>query len=162
LDRSPRTAPLGPQSLSSRRRSPGSIRGQGDCLRWRVADRRDPQSRAVGPGVGGRGTSVCGRRRRAAEAPPGLARVEGVRMASFRGHIAFASVLGGIYGGVGSVVFGLDWGPVFLGAGLTAVGGLMPDLDSDSGVPVRELFSLTAVIAPLLLVRRLHHAGLTP
>jgi hypothetical protein len=83
-------------------------------------------------------------------------------MASFRGHIAFASVLGGVYGGVGSVVFGLDWGPVFLGAGLTALGGLMPDLDSDSGVPVRELFSLAAVMTPLLLVRRLHHAGLTP
>ena len=83
-------------------------------------------------------------------------------MASFRGHIAFASALGGVYGGVGSVVFGLDWGPVFLGAGLTALGGLMPDLDSDSGVPVRELFSLAAVMTPLLLVRRLHHAGLTP
>jgi hypothetical protein len=83
-------------------------------------------------------------------------------MASFRGHIAFASVLGGVYGGVGSVMFGLDWGPVFLGAGLTAIGGLMPDLDSDSGVPVRELFSLAAVVTPLLLVKRLHHAGLTP
>src|SRR5215468_3542867 len=83
-------------------------------------------------------------------------------MASFRGHIAFASVLGGVYGGVGSVMFGLDWGPVLLSAGLTAIGGLMPDLDSDSGVPVRELFSLAAVIAPLLLVKRLHHAGLTP
>ena len=83
-------------------------------------------------------------------------------MASFRGHVAFASVLGGVYGGVGSVAFGLDWGPVFLGAGLTTIGGLMPDLDSDSGVPVRELFSLAAVMTPLLLVRRLHHAGLTP
>jgi hypothetical protein len=82
-------------------------------------------------------------------------------MASFRGHVAFASVLGGVYGAAGSIVFGLDWGPVFLGAGLTAIGGLMPDLDSDSGVPVRELFSLAAVMTPLLLVRRLHHAGLT-
>src|SRR6516164_4619600 len=83
-------------------------------------------------------------------------------MASFRGHIAFASVLGGVYGAAGSLWLGLDWGPVFLGAGLTAIGGLMPDLDSDSGVPVRELFSLAAVMMPLLLVRRLHHAGLTP
>jgi hypothetical protein len=83
-------------------------------------------------------------------------------MASFRGHIAVASVLGGIYGSLGSIWLGLDWGPVVLGAGLTAVGGLMPDLDSDSGVPVRELFSLAAVMTPLLLVRRLHHAGLSP
>jgi len=83
-------------------------------------------------------------------------------MASFRGHIAVASVLGAVYGGVGSLWLGLDWGPVFLGAGLTAIGGLMPDLDSDSGVPVRELFSLAAVMMPLLLVRRLHHAGMSP
>jgi hypothetical protein len=83
-------------------------------------------------------------------------------MASYRGHIAVASVLGGVYGAAGSLWLGLDWGPVFLGAGLTAIGGLMPDLDSDSGVPVRELFSLAAVMTPLLLVRRLHHAGLTP
>jgi membrane-bound metal-dependent hydrolase YbcI (DUF457 family) len=83
-------------------------------------------------------------------------------MASYRGHIAVASVLGGVYGAAGSLWLGMDWGPVFLGAGLTAVGGLMPDLDSDSGVPVRELFSLAAVMVPLLLIRRLHHAGLTP
>ncbi len=83
-------------------------------------------------------------------------------MASFRGHIAFASVLGGVYGSVGAVTLGFDWGPVFLGAGLTTIGGLMPDLDSDSGVPVRELFSLAAVMTPLLLIKRLYHAGLTP
>src|SRR5947208_4618314 len=83
-------------------------------------------------------------------------------MASFRGHIAFASVLGGVYGVAGSIMFNLDWGAVFLGAGLTTIGGLMPDLDSDSGVPVREMFSLAAVMAPLLLARRLLHAGMTP
>jgi hypothetical protein len=46
----------------------------------------------------------------------------------------------------------MDWGPALLGAGLTALGGLLPDLDSDSSVPVRELFSLAAIITPLLLV----------
>ena len=80
-------------------------------------------------------------------------------MASFRGHISFAAVLGAVYGAVGSIAFGLDWGPVFLGAGLTTIGGLMPDLDSDSGVPVRELFSLAATIIPLLLLHRLRRFG---
>src|SRR5262249_18279177 len=89
-------------------------------------------------------------------------RVKGFTMASFRGHISFAAVLGAIYGAAGSIMFGLDWGPVFLGAGLTTIGGLMPDLDSDSGVPVRELFNLAAVIVPLLFARRLLHAGMTP
>src|SRR5262249_37326122 len=49
----------------------------------------------------------------------------------------------------------LPWGPAFLGAGATAVGGLLPDLDSDSGVPVRELFGLAAAVVPLFLYPRL-------
>src|SRR5262249_6867889 len=66
------------------------------------------------------------------------------------------------YGSAGALWLHLDWGPVFLGFGVTALGGMMPDLDSDSGVPVRELFGLAAVVVPLMLVRRLHHLGLTP
>jgi hypothetical protein len=47
-----------------------------------------------------------------------------------------------------------DWGTVLIAAGLTTLGGLLPDLDSDSGVPVRELFSVSAAIAPILLFDR--------
>lgn len=83
-------------------------------------------------------------------------------MASYRGHLTFSTVLGAAYGSVGASAFDLDWGPVFLGAGLTALGGLLPDLDSDSGVPVRELFSLAAVVVPLMLLRRFLHHGYTP
>jgi hypothetical protein len=80
-------------------------------------------------------------------------------MASYQGHLTFSAVLGAAYGSVGAWWLGLDWGPVFLGAGLTALGGLMPDLDSDSGVPVRELFGLAAAVVPLFLLRRLVRAG---
>jgi hypothetical protein len=76
-------------------------------------------------------------------------------MASYRGHLMFSSVLGVAYGGVAAWQLHLDWAPVLLGAGLTTVGGLLPDLDSDSGVPVRETFNLLAVVAPLFLLRRL-------
>jgi hypothetical protein len=82
-------------------------------------------------------------------------------MASYRGHLTLSSILGA---GVGAAAWGLglhDWGPVCLGAGLTALGGLLPALDSDSGVPVREVFGLAAVAAPLLLFRRLESAGLS-
>src|SRR5437868_13645917 len=64
----------------------------------------------------------------------------------------FSSVLGSAYGGLATYYLDLDWGPVFLGAGLTTLGGLLPDLDSDSGVPVRELFGLAAVLTPLVLL----------
>jgi hypothetical protein len=82
-------------------------------------------------------------------------------MASYRGHLSVASALGVAYGGAGVLWLGLDWGTSALAAGLTAVGGLMPDLDSDSGVPVRELFSLAAVVTPLMMLRRLINMGLS-
>jgi hypothetical protein len=81
-------------------------------------------------------------------------------MASYRGHLMFSSVLGAAYGGMGAGLWELDWGPVFLGAGLTTVGGLLPDLDSDSGVPVRELFGLAAVVVPVLLFNRVQQVRL--
>src|SRR4029077_2569920 len=37
--------------------------------------------------------------------------------------------------------------------------GVLPDLDSDSGVPVRELFGIAAAIVPCLLFRRLAAFG---
>jgi hypothetical protein len=82
-------------------------------------------------------------------------------MASYKGHLAFSSALGAACAGIGYWYFGLDWGTCLLGAGLTTLGGLMPDLDSDSGVPVRELFGVAATITPFLLLRRLHHSQLT-
>ncbi len=82
-------------------------------------------------------------------------------MASFRGHLAFASGLGFIYGGMAHSQLEFDPATAILGAGLTTVGGLLPDLDSDSGVPVRELFGLAAVVVPLLLFRRLMNAHFT-
>jgi hypothetical protein len=80
-------------------------------------------------------------------------------MASYRGHLMFASALGVAYGGCAAWYLHLDWGPALLGAGLTTVGGLLPDLDSDSGVPVREVFGLIGTVVPLLLLRRLNHHG---
>jgi len=81
-------------------------------------------------------------------------------MASYQGHLTVSSILGAVYGSVGALGLDLDWGPVFLGAGLTALGGLLPDLDSDSSVPVRELFSLLAAVVPFVVVRRLRRAGI--
>jgi membrane-bound metal-dependent hydrolase YbcI (DUF457 family) len=46
-------------------------------------------------------------------------------------------------------------------AGLTTLGGVLPDLDSDSGVPVREMFNLFGVFVPLMLIRRLASADLS-
>src|SRR5438046_1031157 len=82
-------------------------------------------------------------------------------MASYPVHLGVASSLGAVYGGLGAVYGGADWGQAFLAAGMTALGGVLPDLDSDSGVPVRELFGLAAAAAPFLLFGRLQAGGFT-
>ena len=74
-------------------------------------------------------------------------------MANFQGHITTSSVLGVAVGDFGAWYFNYDWGTVFLAAGLTAIGGMLPDLDSDSGIPVRELFGLAGVHRAAFAVR---------
>lgn len=80
-------------------------------------------------------------------------------MASYRGHLAFSASLGFVYGGLARSQLEFDPSTAFVGAALTTVGGLLPDLDSDSSVPVREMFSLAAVLTPLLMWRRLMNAN---
>jgi hypothetical protein len=82
-------------------------------------------------------------------------------MASYPVHLSVSTVLGAAYGAAAAWHWHIDWGPAFLGAGLTAMGGVLPDLDSDSGVPVRELFGLASAIVPCLLFPRLTAAGFT-
>src|SRR5437764_14423250 len=83
-------------------------------------------------------------------------------MANFQGHITTSAVLGVAVGAVGAWYFHYDWGTCCLAAGLTTVAGMLPDLDSDSGIPVREMFGLAGVIVPLLLVNRLQRLAVTP
>jgi hypothetical protein len=83
-------------------------------------------------------------------------------MANFQGHITVSASLGVAYGVWGNLHWHPDWGTVFLGAGMTTLGGLLPDLDSDSGVPVRELFNLAGALVPVLLLPRLYAERLTP
>ncbi|MFM8274573.1 MAG: metal-dependent hydrolase [Gemmata sp.] len=82
-------------------------------------------------------------------------------MAGFRTHITVSGVLGVAYGGIAVQPVGFSTEAGVLAAGVTAVGGMLPDLDSDSGVPVREMFGLIAAVVPMLLIRRMVHAGMS-
>lgn len=46
-----------------------------------------------------------------------------------------------------------------LAGGLCAVAGMLPDLDSDSGVPLRESIAFAAAVVPMMLVERFELAG---
>lgn len=82
-------------------------------------------------------------------------------MAGFRTHITVSGTLGIIYGGAAVQPLGFPTETAVLAAGLTTVGGMLPDLDSDSGVPVREMFGLAAAVIPMLMIPRLVHMGLS-
>src|SRR5262245_57494382 len=81
--------------------------------------------------------------------PPGrptTPRREVTFVASYRGHLMLSAPLGAAYGVLGLLnpEWQNDWAPAVLGAGVCTLGGLLPDLDSDSGKPIRELFGITA------------------
>lgn len=92
---------------------------------------------------------------------PDTMSVVGGAMAGFRMHITVSGALGAAYGAAAVEPLGFSTEAGVLAAGLTTVGGMLPDLDSDSGVPVRELFGLAAAVFPLLLVPRMVHMGLS-
>lgn len=73
-------------------------------------------------------------------------------MAGYREHISISGVLGCVYGSVAVFIF--DFSPVqgILAGILTWVAGMLPDLDSQSGKPVREIFGLLAAIVPLTMI----------
>ena len=76
-------------------------------------------------------------------------------MANYQQHISFSVIVGissGIFG-----YFALQQPPAvcLLAMLLAAVGGFIPDLDSDHSIPARETFAFLAAIAPILLLWRL-------
>ena len=80
-------------------------------------------------------------------------------MAGFRTHITVSTGCGLAFGAAASNPLGFEPATAVLAAGVTAVGGMLPDLDSDSGVPVRAASGLIAALSPILLLPRFHAAG---
>jgi len=80
-------------------------------------------------------------------------------MADFRTHITTSTVIGIGYGAAGCFKLNAPIATCALAAGLCSVSGMLPDLDSDSGVPVRETMSLAAAIVPMLMMERFSHFG---
>lgn len=76
------------------------------------------------------------------------------RMADFRTHVTTSSVLGIGYAGMG-VAMGFPIEASIVSGGLCGVSGMLPDLDSDSGIPIRESTGFAAALVPMLLVDRL-------
>lgn len=83
-------------------------------------------------------------------------------MADFKTHITFSSALGVAYGAVGTIWFGIPLQHGIVAGALCGVAGMLPDLDSDSGVPIRETLCFVSVVAPMLMLRRFEQMGMSP
>jgi hypothetical protein len=83
-------------------------------------------------------------------------------VADFRTHIAASSIVGVAYGYTGYRCFDFEPNSCIVAAGLCGVAGMLPDLDSSSGVPLRELTTFSAAIIPMLMADRFRQFGWQP
>ncbi len=83
-------------------------------------------------------------------------------MAGFKTHITVSTSLGVAYGTTALLAYDVPWPACVLAGGLCSVSGMLPDLDSGPGVPLRESVAFAAAVVPMLLVDRLEHLGLAP
>ncbi len=83
-------------------------------------------------------------------------------MAGFKTHITVSTSIGVGYGAAAAVLYDVPWPACVLGGGLCSLSGMLPDLDSGPGVPLRESVAFAAAVVPMLLVDRLERLGLAP
>ena len=86
----------------------------------------------------------------------------GIPMANFKAHIATSSLLGIGYGGAAYGFFDVPLSTCILAGGLCGVSGMVPDVDSNAGVPLRESTAFAAAVVPMMMIDRFGQFGLSP
>lgn len=82
-------------------------------------------------------------------------------MADFKTHITGSAILGTAYGFVAYVEFGVPPAHCMVAGALCTVAGMLPDLDSKSGIPQREMLCFVSVLIPMLMMFRFQELGLS-
>ena len=80
-------------------------------------------------------------------------------MAGFEQHLRVSTGIGVATGAVATFGFGFTPAQGILAAYLCGVSGMLPDIDSTSGKPLREMSNLTAAIIPMIMMERLKEWG---
>jgi len=78
----------------------------------------------------------------------------------FREHITGSTIVGVGYGAASWYVGEIPPLTCLLGTGLCSVAGMLPDLDSGPGIPMRESVAFAAAVIPVMLLPRLEQFGL--
>jgi LexA-binding, inner membrane-associated putative hydrolase len=82
-------------------------------------------------------------------------------MPGFKIHISASTALGFAYGGAALVVYKQPLETCLLATGLCSVSGMLPDLDSGPGRPLRESVTFAAAVVPMLLIDRFKHMNMS-
>lgn len=82
-------------------------------------------------------------------------------MAGYREHISVSGMMGLGYAFAAVFVFGYSAVQAAIAAILTWIAGMLPDLDSETGHPVRELSGVTAAVAPMLVFQHSTSIGVS-
>jgi hypothetical protein len=83
-------------------------------------------------------------------------------MAGFKTHITTSTTLGVAYGATAALAYDVPLPACALAGGLCSISGMLPDLDSGPGVPLRESVAFAAAVVPMLLVDRFRQLGMPP
>ena len=83
-------------------------------------------------------------------------------MADFKTHITFSTSLGLIYSTAAYYTYGVPLEHCLVAGGLCSAAGMLPDLDSSSGIPQREMLAFLSVFVPMLMMPRFQELGLKP
>jgi membrane-bound metal-dependent hydrolase YbcI (DUF457 family) len=75
-------------------------------------------------------------------------------MAGFKAHMTISTLAGVAYGGVAYTMYQVPAPACVLAGGLCSVSGMLPDIDSGPGKPLRESLSFAAAVVSTMLVDR--------
>lgn len=76
-------------------------------------------------------------------------------MADYKTHLTVSGATGIGYGLAATLIGGFTPVQGTLAGCLTGIAGMLPDVDSESGRPVREIFGVLAAISPMIMMGRL-------
>lgn len=82
-------------------------------------------------------------------------------LAGFKTHISTSTMVGVVYGYWGATTQGMSIESALLAGGLCSVAGMLPDLDSATGIPLRETTLFLSAVIPILMVDRFRDMGLS-
>lgn len=82
-------------------------------------------------------------------------------MADFKTHITTSTILGVGYGFGANAWYGVPWESCVLGGALCSVSGMLPDLDSDTGSPLKESLAFGSAVISMMLMQRFQDPTIT-